>query len=131
MGMTQTSEAAKTTLTLSATYVTSQGKQYPASIYVSAALPTRQDADALVARFPKSVKLYAADLNGDPLNTARVRATIDLLGTTANGGVNETGLKRYRSILKSAAKLGITVDFKAHGCAPSYPTQEALEAAIA
>jgi hypothetical protein len=71
---------------------------------------TKADAQAIVARFPKSVGLKASECTGDDFEwVGAVYFTAVLKANDTNGGANETGLKRYAAFTKHAAKLGFTV----------------------
>ena len=81
------------------------------------------EAIAFAASFPKSagVKVHGAN--------ATARAT--LRSDEVNGGVNETGIRRYQSLITRAQKLGITIEW--HDSATVRTTlisQGAFEAAV-
>ena len=85
-------------------------------IKTTAELPTstREEAQAVAAMFPKSVKMIASSISfGD--GRADVNTVSFCVYTTANKTtveVNETGMKRYNAFVKAAAKLGFTVESK-------------------
>lgn len=82
------------------------------------------EAMAFAARFPASAGLQIHGAN------AVSRATLAANG--ANGGVNETGVRRYRSLIRRAQQLGVTIEW--HGNAAGFRTvlisQEAFEANV-
>jgi hypothetical protein len=93
--MTNTT-AAPLTITTAAGYVTAEAE-----------LPSIDDAIAYVIQFPTSPGLkchYIAE-SGRNVVTARIKVAAD----GANGGQNETGLKRLAKIRAAAAKLGIEI----------------------
>lgn len=71
------------------------------------------DADATVALFPKSVGLKATTLRSRDGVFPFVNGHAQLLANGANGGINETGLRRLRAALKAADKAGIEVEYDA------------------
>lgn len=107
----------------------------------SANYPTREDAEAFVALFPKSTKfritfcdtpVTPGVYDGAHTRTwSAVSATV-LAADDVNGGINETGVKRYRSTIARAAKAGVAVEWGFGGRAAfnAYPTREAFDAAI-
>lgn len=92
---------------------------------------TREEAEAAAALFPKSAKFYVSTCShpgGIYTYTARTRS--ELTANDNNGGRNETGIRRYRSIMARADKLGAEIEFAA-GFVNHYPTRESFESAIA
>lgn len=61
------------------------------------------EAMAFAASFPKSAGLKVHGANA----IARAR----LLGDGVNGGVNETGIRRYQSLITRAQKLDVTIEW--------------------
>ena len=61
------------------------------------------EAMAFAARFPKSAGLQIHGAN------ATSRATLTANGV--NGGVNEAGVRRYRSLIARAQQLGVTIEW--------------------
>lgn len=94
MGMTQTM-----TISQNANYAT-----------ISAEFETLELAQAAVAAFPKSYKLVARKVVGNGAVTGELAGSVVLKANAANGGVNESGLKRIETIAKKAAALGYTVN---------------------
>jgi hypothetical protein len=91
---------------------------------------TVEAATAFVAQFPKSVKMFTCTVStseGGKYYLVNTRANLTSNGI--NGGINETGLRRYQAVVKAAAKLGVEIV-----CTPNasnaYETQEAFEQAI-
>jgi len=101
----------------------------PQGFKFNATLDTREDAVAFVALFPKSSKMFATTLHtaNGPLGYAMAQG--NLFSDGVNGGINETGLNRYRAILKAAAKNGIEIRYVANA-GNAYESREAFEAAI-
>lgn len=100
------------------------------SFTLTASFADRETADAFAGQFPKACQMRAYNLGGDPEHTAMVRSTARLTSDGVNGGVNETGVKRYRAAVRACAKLGASITYTTpYG--NSYPTREAFEAAIA
>lgn len=89
-------------------------------------------AAEIVAQFPKSVGLVATTCTRHE-GTAEVCGYVSMSAKLAtdgvNGGKNETGIKRYRSLRKHLARLGHTVEYRADA-SNSYRTLEAFEAAL-
>lgn len=107
----------------------------PQEYRFSAELPTLLDAQRLCDQFPKSCgmranTLHTYDESGESVMRGHLSARGDLVADGANHGRNETGIRRYRAILRAAAKLGLAVEYRAE-YRSSYPTREAFEAAIA
>jgi hypothetical protein len=76
---------------------------------------TVEQAREIAASFPKSLKVRATTLSTwtgswddgtyEPKTYGYVTSTIELLPTGANKGLNETGIKRYWSLKRFAAKM--------------------------
>ncbi len=84
-------------------------------IGVSALLPAVADAEAVAARFPKSCQVRVTrtaslDWDGD---RGSVKMQVKLSPDAVNRGVNEAGLRRYRSFARHAARLGYRVVYAA------------------
>lgn len=76
----------------------------------TAAIATREEADSWAAEFPKSCKVWAADLGGHP--TAKAVLTFTVMFPASNKGMgqaNEAGATRERSFLKHVKRLGLRV----------------------
>jgi hypothetical protein len=93
-------------------------------------LQTKEEAEAVVAQFPKSYGVKAStfatprpeefgfeatDHNGNERarNTVLGSVIIDAIVRPdgVNGGINESGIKRIKSFLKKAAELGYMVEY--------------------
>jgi hypothetical protein len=61
------------------------------------------EAMAFAARFPKSAGLQIHGAN------ATSRATLRANGV--NGGINESGVRRYWSLIRRAQQLGVTIEW--------------------
>ena len=125
-------ESTGTTLKLHA-YFTSphfNDSHAPTHFQFSQDFPTIEEATAFVAQFPKSTKMFTYSVNAyssDKYYAIMVRA--NLTSDKNNGGINEAGLRRYLTVIKAAAKLGIEIV-----CTPNasnaYETREEFEQAI-
>lgn len=96
-------------------------------------LATREEAEALLALFPKSAKGRVTHVSGFNLPAEGVfvvKFEARLAADGVNGGTNETGVRRYRSIIRSAAKAGLAVDFCEARALNTYPTRERFESAL-
>lgn len=102
----------------------------PMMIEVSSIVATADVARDLAAQFPKSVKLRGGGISGCSEGSGYISLLVDLRPNGSNGGINETGLRRYRSFRKTCAKLGLETAWGSRS-RNSYPTEAALEAALA
>jgi hypothetical protein len=95
---------------------------------------TREEAEAWAAQFPKAVRFYVTTLSysdGRAMTYHARTGSVRLTADAVNGGVNETGVRRYRSAIRTAAKLGLDVVFPAGGnVVNAYTDRAAFEAAI-
>lgn len=119
-------------LTLNAYFTTNYSRVagLPQMFEFRAELPSREAAAEFGNLFPKAAKFMAMRLttmSGAQRGTAVV--TGNLVSNGVNGGINEAGLKRYQTVVKAAAKLGIEIQYAANA-GNSYPTREAFEEAI-
>ena len=126
-----TATAAPATIKLTAALDSRTGE--PTLYKFSAEVPTVEDARAFAALFPKSHKVHGTSLTtyaeGGSVVTGLVNHESYISPNKANGGVNETAVKRYRAIVKKLAALGVEIVYsKAY--LNSYETREAFEAAI-
>lgn len=80
-------------------------------------LPDYAAAVDVIGQFPKSCRLRAY-----PVNAGSFSVHIVLEPNGANGGVNETGVKRIRTILATCDRLGIAVEYVGTGYGNVYPT---------
>jgi hypothetical protein len=119
-----------TTLTLTA-YFNYHRPELLQGAKFQARFATLAEAEAVVALFPKSSRLRAVTLRGDKNGaTALVDGVINLAPNGTNGERNETGEKRYHTIMARAAKVGVTVEYVV-SCGNAYPSREAFEAELA
>ena len=81
---------------------------------------------------PKFVGLKAGSLSyaGEAGMSGYVSFNANLLADKVNGGINETGLKRYRALVRVARAKGIEVEWRGRW-ANSYESQAALDEALA
>lgn len=96
-------------------------------------LPTREAAEEWAAQFPQSVRFRVRScgwLDGSTTYSAGT-GLIQLAANGVNGGVNETGLRRYRSAVRTAERLGLDVEFGAAGTMNAYADRATFEAAVA
>lgn len=100
----------------------------------------KAEADAFVAAtFPKSAKVRGTSLStfeGKPgaddyrnFVCGLVIFDADLASNGVNGGINETGLRRYRAMRKALAAAGIETEWAAGGYVSSYATEADFHAA--
>lgn len=76
-------------------------------IELAAGFKTFEEAEAFVTKFPKSCGLKATTIGGCDQGNGWVRCEIRFAKDGVNGGKNETGIKRFKSIVKNAEKLGV------------------------
>lgn len=135
---TATGTATTATLKVSAHYFA--GSSYlslpadttrPEQWSVAGRFATVEEAQAVVALFPKSAKLQASRLYGDEAHEGSVRGWTKLSQDGVNGGVNEAGIKRFRSFIKAAKKAGVTLEWDSANRTAAYETQADFEAALA
>ncbi len=81
-------------------------------------------------QFPKSLKVKPSLLHTTGGYKPFVQLVANLTANGVNGGINETGLRRYRSFRKNAEKLGIEIEW-APAFRNSYPTEQQFERAVA
>lgn len=84
-------------------------------------LPTKADAERVAAMFPKSTKVRAVTLSthtgsltGDDYRSVELGTVYfhaGLAATGVTGERNETGLRRWRSFKRTAAKLGMALEY--------------------
>jgi hypothetical protein len=121
------------TLTIQAHY-NSAGQV--AAYEVTALVEDLAAAQAIVAQFPKSAGIWATECREYLATGTKVWGYVSgraaLAKDGVNGGKNETGIKRYRSLAKAADKLGYTLDFAIQGSriANGYTSREEFEAAL-
>ncbi len=92
---------------------------HPTSVTISAVqaniyrnFATADEAAGFAAQFPKSMRLHTAILCGFEDGTAyRVGVSVTLDANGANGGVNETGIKRARRFLTALIDSGTTITY--------------------
>ena len=122
------------TVRVSAHYPLHMGPATPAHLAATVELATEADAVAFVAQFPKSLGLRATTLTryegGRSIVTGYVTFQAKLLADGTNGGRNESGVRRYRSLRKHAQRLGVAVEWKASRSVNVYQTEEEFEAAL-
>lgn len=118
------------TFTVSAYYNNNKGTGSPSHLVVHARFDSYEAAAEAVARFPKSYRLVAVKGRYDGHDYGVVRTTVKLEGDDANGGKNETGIKRYRALLTKAEKLGYKVEYVAGQAVNAYLTRAELDAVL-
>lgn len=93
---------------------------------------TREDAEAAAALFPKSAKFSVVECrHAGGVVTYSAHSRASLYENGINKGVNETGIKRYRSTVARAEKLSMPVVFTSGGVVNAYAERESFESAIA
>lgn len=95
----------------------------PTHATFGASFATVEEAEALVALFPKGAGLRTNQYGGVYLH-------VTLKANGINGGINEAGVKRIRRILSSAAKNGVTIDYHGEGRGNFYPTLDTFLAVL-
>lgn len=86
-------------ITLSAYYLIDH-PDVPSRAVLAADFDTETDRDAFLARFPKSVGVKAVTSYGvDREPRPAAKFDVRFLSDRANGGVNETGIARFRKVL--------------------------------
>lgn len=87
----------------------------PARVQMRAIVADLATAESFIAQLPKSLRLNAATLHevvdGQMRHFGYIRFDAKLYGDGANGGKNETGIRRYRQALRHLARMGATVEF--------------------
>ena len=116
---------------INASYSLGWNEGLPQSFDLSVHFDTDADRDAFIALFPKSAKITptVCHYGEGVVKPIAVHRT----GFTANGnngGVNETGTKRVRNLLKTLDKSGVEVEWTTP-FRNSYATRADFEAAIA
>lgn len=93
------------------------------NLKASATVETREDAQALAAQFPKSLRIKASCLStydkahyektGEYINEIKgyVVIQVSLRSTGVTGEYNETGAKRWDSFKRNCSKLGIELEY--------------------
>lgn len=122
---------AEPTLTITGYYDPSTGR--PGWFAAEARFDTEAEAEAFAAQFPKSHKFRAGEVTNwrDRSSTGVARSSTKLAADDINGGANETGIKRYRSILRKAEQLGVAVEYNDPGTVSNvYRTRDDFHAAI-
>ncbi len=104
----------------------------PEGLNVCATVETVELAREIAASLPKSIKIQANVLNDREAGEkyGYLTLSIALKANGVNGGRNEAGIKRYRSLRKALAKHGHEITWVTP-YRNSYPTEESFEAAIA
>jgi hypothetical protein len=96
------------TITMSNTNITFKKSNYTnGGVEYTARLENRERANEVAAQFPKSCRVWAADLMGCEDDKGIV--IFRVLPASSNKGMgemNETGAARLKSFLKHAAKIG-------------------------
>jgi hypothetical protein len=109
----------------------------PSRVQLSIVVPTVDDAKQLASLFPKSLRVRSTRFTTDQWTPGQhnaygyVELDVRLIGDDANGGVNETGVKRYRTFTRKLAELGYTLAWDGTYWRNSYQSQAEFEAAIA
>lgn len=94
-------------------------KGLPQLAFAGAEVETVEQAREIIAQFPKYLKLHASTLtkiDTDTFETSEcgyINVRIQLLPDDVNGGVNETGIKRFLKLLEKLDRLGHTTEWKA------------------
>lgn len=119
-------------ITMTATQIAGQ----PDAVWIeSQDFGTEAEAVEWAAQFPKSAKLRVRSVTdhsaiGGAQTWHDASVVIGLGANGVNGGVNETGLRRLRTIERTAARLGERIEWNGSFASNAYPTREAFDAAI-
>lgn len=130
--------------TMQATFVGSfsgaagTGPAFPQNVRISCQVETVEIAEAYAAEFPKGAKIRASRLtapdrvNGGWRDYGLITGSIGFKADGVNGGINETGLKRYRTWIKALDKLDHTIVFPhvPDNYVNAYKSRAAFEEAI-
>lgn len=131
------------TANILACYVSSQGPTVPQQVEIEIDFGTDEAAARdFAAKLPKSYGMDVSrcgHLDGSPATYRITNRRIILAANGVNGGVNETGVKRYRAIARKFDALGVALNFDLRNfyrpnelrAVNQYGTREAFEAAIA
>lgn len=104
----------------------------PMSVEVQIEVETQELAAEIAATFPTSCKMRSGPVyRCDAPVRGYVSCRVILTADRVNGGRNEAGIKRYRSVRRAIAKLGHTAVWVADRADNAYATEDAFEAAIA
>lgn len=119
---------------LDGTFKSVDGQQIPQMVEGRMTFPTRPDAEAFVARFPKSLRLQATTLSYHDgvsygATCGYVKFHADLIPSRTNMGINEAGLKRYWSLRRHLGRNLIDIEW-APKFLNSYQTEAAFHAAV-
>lgn len=98
-------------------------------VSIALELPTLEDAQAFVAKFPKSYGMHATTLVSNGMRKGYVTFRAALLKNGVNGGKNETGIGRYRKVMKALDTMGVRIGW-VHPYSNSYMTRETFEATL-
>ena len=102
--------------------------------FASADFASREDAEALMATMPKALKAWVASCyHQHGVTTYSVHAKANLAADDVNGGVNETGVRRYWTLTRWAAKTSTPITFDggySEVVANAYQDRATFEAAI-
>jgi len=116
------------TITISATYTPDNKPQSFAACGPERA--SREAAEADLDFFPKMTKFVVARVgffqDGQSGHYFQIRTSAALAANGVNGGVNETGVKRYRAVVRNAP----VVAWKGDEFVNNYSTRDAFEAAL-
>lgn len=81
-------------------------------IDIDARVATVEEAREIAAQFTKSTLIRGTGCTTvDNTTVGHLSVRVDLRPNGSNGGYNESGVKRYRSVIKQIAKLGHTTEW--------------------
>ena len=104
-----------------------KGKENPIMLEVQSRTSSKETAEQLAAQFPKSVGLRA--IAGYQNKYGLVHKRIILTPNKTTGEKNDAGIRRYKSILNSAARLGHNVVYTKTHTSNAYDSADELHAA--
>lgn len=99
------------TFQIDATYNSETGT--PQMVKATGRVATPELAREIAAAFPKATKIRGGAISTSTGKEGYINLYAELTPNGSNRGVNETGLKRFRSFLKAAERLGHTVEYRA------------------
>jgi hypothetical protein len=111
--------------------------EQPQGISASFVTKTPEEAKEIASQFSKSAKVrgttlstYSRENPDQSLTRGTVHFQANLSPSGVNRGINETGLKRYRSFRKTAEKLGHPVEWHGPTFSNAYKNEDDFEQAL-
>lgn len=101
----------------------------PSGAGLAAVVATKEDAQAIAAMFPKSVRAFGCSLSNSDEGSGHVSVEVNLKATKVTGSVNEAGIKRLASALRTIERNGGAVEYAAP-YTNSYATRDDVRDAL-